>query len=64
MAGRVRWLLQDLDVLGANLARLEMRGMFEELLPAFATYELAAPVEWTRSNRRTGVRHLALTVTR
>jgi cytochrome P450 len=44
--------------LGASLARLEIRVMFEELLPRFATYELAAPVEWTRSNRHTGIRHL------
>ena len=46
--------------LGANLARLEMRVLFEELLPAFATYELDPPVEWTRSNRHTGIRHLRL----
>ena len=32
--------------------------MFEELLPAFPTIELTRPVEWTRSNRHTGVRHL------
>lgn len=44
--------------LGASLARLEMRVMFEELLPAFATYELTRPAEWTRSNRHTGIRHL------
>jgi cytochrome P450 len=44
--------------LGASLARLEMRVMFEELLPRFDSYELAAPVEWTRSNRHTGIRHL------
>jgi cytochrome P450 len=44
--------------LGANLARLEMRVMFEELLPRFTTYELGAPVEWTRSNRHTGMRHM------
>lgn len=44
--------------LGASLARLEMRVIFEELLPAFATYELTRPVEWTRSNRHTGIRHL------
>jgi cytochrome P450 len=48
--------------LGANLARLEMRVMFEELLPRFGRYELAAPVEWTRSNRHTGIRHLLLEV--
>jgi cytochrome P450 len=44
--------------LGATLARLEMRVLFEELLPAFARYELLAPVEWTRSNRHTGIRHM------
>jgi cytochrome P450 len=44
--------------LGANLARLELRVVFEELLPAFRSFELAGPVEWTRSNRHTGIRHL------
>jgi cytochrome P450 len=46
--------------LGAGLARLEMRVLFEELLPRFGTVELAGPVEWTRSNRHTGLRHLPL----
>ena len=46
--------------LGANLARLEMRLVFEELLPRFGSYELVAPVEWARSNRHTGIRHLWL----
>lgn len=50
--------------LGASLARLEMRVLFEELLPAFATYELVEPVEWTRSNRHTGIRHMNVRVTR
>jgi cytochrome P450 len=50
--------------LGANLARLEMRVMFEELLPAFSSYELAGPVEWTRSNRHTGMRHMPVRLTR
>ena len=50
--------------LGANLARLEMRVMFEELLAGFAHYALAGPVEWTRSNRHTGIRHLPLTLWR
>jgi cytochrome P450 len=50
--------------LGANLARIEMRVLFEELFPAFASYELAAPVEWTRSNRHTGIRHLPVTLGR
>ena len=44
--------------LGASLARLEMRVMFEELLPRVSTCELVRPVEWTRSNRHTGIRHL------
>jgi cytochrome P450 len=44
--------------LGASLARLEMRVVFEELLPRFDRYELTRPVEWTRSNRHTGIRHL------
>jgi cytochrome P450 len=46
--------------LGANLARLEMRVMYEELLPRFSTYDITTPVEWTRSNRHTGIRHLHL----
>jgi cytochrome P450 len=50
--------------LGASLARLEMRVMFEEILPAFTTIELAAPAEWTRSNRHTGLRHLPLRFSR
>ncbi|MGW0159610.1 cytochrome P450 [Mycobacterium sp. NPDC003323] len=44
--------------LGANLARLELRVMFEELLTRFGTARLVAPVEWTRSNRHTGMRHM------
>jgi cytochrome P450 len=50
--------------LGGNLARLEMRVVFEELLSAFADCEQAGPVEWTRSNRHTGIRHLPLRVRR
>ena len=49
--------------LGANLARLEMRVVFEELLPRFSGYALAGDVEWTRSNRHTGIRHLPVTLT-
>jgi cytochrome P450 len=50
--------------LGANLARLEMRVVFEELLPVFPGLEPAGPVEWTRSNRHTGIRRLPLRMTR
>jgi cytochrome P450 len=50
--------------LGANLARLEMRVMLEELLPRFSRLEPTRPVEWTRSNRHTGIRHLYLTMER
>lgn len=46
--------------LGANLARLELRVIFEELLTRYASVELARPVEWTRSNRHTGIRHLVV----
>jgi cytochrome P450 len=50
--------------LGANLARLEMRVLFEELLPRFESVTVAEPVEWTRSNRHTGIRHLVVELTR
>jgi cytochrome P450 len=49
--------------LGAHLARLEVRVVLEELLPRFARFELAEPVQWTRSNRHTGIRNLVLRVT-
>ena len=44
--------------LGASLARTEIRVLFEELLPRWGEIELDGPVEWTRSNKHTGVRHL------
>ncbi|MGU3499967.1 cytochrome P450 [Mycobacterium sp. C31M] len=46
--------------LGANLARLELRVMFEELLARFGEFRLVKPVEWTRSNRHTGIRHMVV----
>ncbi|MCV7280547.1 cytochrome P450 [Mycolicibacterium flavescens] len=46
--------------LGANLARLELRVLFEELLTRFSGGRLVEPVEWTRSNRHTGIRHLVV----
>jgi cytochrome P450 len=44
--------------LGANLARLEMRVIFEELLARCDVITLAGAPEWTRSNKHTGLRHL------
>jgi cytochrome P450 len=46
--------------LGANLARLELRVLFEELLSRFSSVQVVKPVEWTRSNRHTGIRHLVV----
>jgi cytochrome P450 len=44
--------------LGANLARLELRIVLEEALDRFERIGVAGPVEWTRSNKHTGLRHL------
>ncbi|OBH41038.1 cytochrome [Mycobacterium intracellulare] len=46
--------------LGANLARLELRVLFEELLSRFGAVKVVRPVEWARSNRHTGIRHLVV----
>ena len=37
--------------LGANLARLEIRVMFEEILKRFERFELTGPLAWTNNNR-------------
>ncbi|CAJ1509412.1 cytochrome P450 [[Mycobacterium] holstebronense] len=44
--------------LGAHLARLELRVLYEELLSRFGELAVVEPVEWTRSNRHTGMRHM------
>jgi cytochrome P450 len=44
--------------LGAALARIEVRLIFEGLLRRIGRAELDGPVEWTRSNKHTGVRHM------
>ncbi|WP_343708457.1 cytochrome P450 [Mycobacterium sp.] len=46
--------------LGANLARLELRVLFDELLTRFGDVRVVRDVEWTRSNRHTGIRHLVV----
>ncbi|WP_059016736.1 cytochrome P450 [Mycobacterium sp. M26] len=46
--------------LGANLARLELRVLYEELLGRFDEITVVKPVEWARSNRHTGIRHMVL----
>ena len=50
--------------LGAHLARLEIRVALEEVLRSVDAYSLAGPIEWTRSNRHTGIRHLPLRLER
>ncbi len=44
--------------LGANLARLEIRVVFDELLDRVHDVEITGDVEWTRSNKHTGIRRL------
>ena len=48
--------------LGAALARIEIRVVFDALLDRFDRLEPAGPPEWTRSNKHTGLRHLPVTV--
>jgi hypothetical protein len=39
---------------------LELRVLFEELLSRFETVEVVRDIEWTRSNRHTGIRHMVV----
>ena len=48
--------------LGEHLARLEMRVLFEELLPALADIRVSGPIERLRSNFVAGIKHLPVTV--
>jgi len=49
--------------LGANLARLEIRVMFEELIKRVPDIELAAPVRRLRSNFINGVKEMQVRFT-
>ena len=49
--------------LGASLARLEARAMFEEILTRMPDIEQAGPVERLRSNLINGVKHLPVRFT-
>ena len=48
--------------LGANLARLEIRVVFEELLARHADFEIVGDLEWTNNNRLVGLTRLPLRV--
>ncbi|MFB8005560.1 cytochrome P450 [Nocardia sp. NPDC056000] len=49
--------------LGAALARMEMRVVFTALLDQVDGVELTGPIEYTRSNKHTGVRHMPVRLT-
>ena len=44
--------------LGSRLARLEIAAIVDSLLDRVEPPEQLGPIEWTRSNKHTGVRHL------
>jgi cytochrome P450 len=46
--------------LGANLARLELRVMFEGLLDRFERFEVTGPLAWTNNNRLLSLTELPL----
>jgi cytochrome P450 len=50
--------------LGAVLARLEIRLVLEALLERELGCERAGPIEWTRSNKHTGLRHMPVRLAR
>lgn len=48
--------------LGASLARLEMRVIFDVLLDRVGSITLTGPIDYVRSNKHTGVRHMPATL--
>jgi len=49
--------------LGANIARLELRVLFEELLRRLPDIELAGPIQRLRSNFVSGIKHMPVRFT-
>lgn len=49
--------------LGANLARVEIRALFEQVLARLPDLELAGPVEWLRSSFISGPRRMPVRFT-
>jgi cytochrome P450 len=48
--------------LGASLARMEIRVMFDALLDRVGSVTLTGPIEYVRSNKHSGVRHMPVTI--
>jgi cytochrome P450 len=48
--------------LGAHLARLEVRVMFEEMVPRLKSLEVTGPIERLRSNFINGIKHMPVRV--
>jgi cytochrome P450 len=48
--------------LGAHLARLEVRVMFEEMVPRLKSLEITGPIERLRSNFINGIKHMRVRV--
>ncbi|KAA1250754.1 cytochrome P450 [Mycobacterium simiae] len=48
--------------LGASLARMEIRVLFDVLLDRVGAVTLTGPIEYARSNKHTGVRHMPITI--
>jgi cytochrome P450 len=49
--------------LGAQLARMEIKVLFEELLPRLADARITGPIDRLRSNFIAGIKRLPITVT-
>jgi len=49
--------------IGANLARLEIRIVFEERLARFSRLDLDGPIERFRTNKHAGVKHMPVAFT-